>query len=492
MARKGDIAARGAERVGDIQAQGARQQGSLVGGTIASIGQSLAAIPAQQQKAKADALQLKGQQLQVDTLQRQADDLKALDAAYAQPGGRAAVLNALPGHLRPQVAAAFEASDKAHLESQKLRDEADKLSTESIADLGATVRDYGYDPKAAQLAISDFKLKYANDPQRLQQIKQVEARLHDDPTPETVKALVDPLIALSPKRREEAAKAAELAQKTKNEDQIRADTQTSAAETARHNAELERIAGLTAGRQDAAAAETARHNRATEAHAAATDDNAPNLSPEAIALTAKQFAMTGQLPPMGMGKQGAKVRTDIINAAAKEYAGLDLASQKAAYEGLKESQKKLEVQRQSVGAFESTAIKNLKVFLDAADKIPDTGMPFLNTPLRKLDERLLGDPKMSAYNTALRTVIPEFAKILSNPSLSGHLSDSARKEIEDVVQGGGATMKQLKAIASTLVTDAENRRSSLDEQIAGVQKLIAGPPAGTKPAAGNGDPLGIR
>lgn len=211
----------------------------------------------------------------------------------------------------------------------------------------------------------------------------------------------------------------------------------------------------------------------------AADDAVLTLTPEALALTAHQYAMTGQLPPMGMGKAGAAVRTAIINEAAKVYAGLDLPTQIAAFKANQASLSKMQQQRDAVGSFEETALKNLDVFLESAKKISDTGSPLLNKPLRGIDERLLGSAEMSAFNTARRTVIPEFAKILNNPTLSGQLSDSARHEVEQVISGD-ATLAQIIAAARVLKTDVHNRKQSLDDTIADIQKRIATPPGGKK------------
>ena len=223
------------------------------------------------------------------------------------------------------------------------------------------------------------------------------------------------------------------------------------------------------------------------------EDVAPNLTPEAKALVAKQFAMTGQLPPMGMGKAGAKVRTDIINAAAEAYKNLDLPSQQAAYKANQASLTVAQKQSDAVKGFEETALKNLDQFLSTAQKVVDTGSPLINKPLRGLSSQLLGSPEMAAYNAARLTVIPEFAKILSNPNLSGQLSDSARKEVEGLINGD-ATLAQAVSVAKVLKQDTSNRRTALDDQIKAIQARIAAPPGGSAPAATDNakDPLGIR
>ncbi len=242
-------------------------------------------------------------------------------------------------------------------------------------------------------------------------------------------------------------------------------------ETARHNRETERISALTEGRTEAAQRETARHNLAMEAQG----DAAPSLTPEALKLTAHQYAMTGQLPPMGMGKSGAAVRTNIINEAAKTYQNLDLPTQIAAYNANKESLKGLQKQRDSIGAFEQTAQKNIDVFLESAGKVVDTGSPLANALARQVTGSLVGSPDQAKYDAARQVAINEIAKITSNPTLSGQLSDTARKEVE-AFNPAGATLKQTVAVMRLLKRDMDNRTSALDQQIGDVQKRIATPP----------------
>lgn len=205
------------------------------------------------------------------------------------------------------------------------------------------------------------------------------------------------------------------------------------------------------------------------------DEPALDLTPEALTLTAHQYAMTGQLPPMGMGKQGAAVRTKIINEAAKAYAGLDLPTQVAAYNANKESLKKLQGQRDAIGAFENTAAKNIDTFLATAGKVVDTGSPLANTLVRQVSGKLLGSPDQAAFDAARQVAINEIAKIVSNPNLSGTLSDSARHEVE-AFNPQNATLAQSVAVMRLLKQDMQNRTGSLDEQIKDVQGRIATPP----------------
>lgn len=221
------------------------------------------------------------------------------------------------------------------------------------------------------------------------------------------------------------------------------------------------------------------------AKATADASAAAVLSPDAIEENARLYLKTGTMPTLGMKDPGNRAK--ILNRAAELAGGGggDVAANKADYKADAASLVKLQGQRDAVGAFEDTALKNLDQFLELAKKVPDTGSPALNRPLRAIDEQALGSADLAAYNAARRTVIPEFAKILSNPTLSGQLSDSARKEVEDVISGG-ATLAQTLSIANTLKTDAANRRTSYDDQLAKVRERIQ--KGGAKSNASNAAP----
>lgn len=219
--------------------------------------------------------------------------------------------------------------------------------------------------------------------------------------------------------------------------------------------------------RDRVLTEAERTNRANERLATAS-----TLSDDAIDQNARQYLQTGVMPVLGMKDPGNRAK--ILNRAAELDAGGNVAANKAGYKADTGSLSALQKQRDAVGAFESTALKNLDVFMDAAKAIPDTGSPALNKPLRALSEQGLGSAELAAYNAARRTVIPEFAKILANPGLSGQLSDSARKEVEEVLSGN-ATLAQTIAVANVLKRDAENRRTSYDDQLKTIRERIDRP-----------------
>lgn len=217
---------------------------------------------------------------------------------------------------------------------------------------------------------------------------------------------------------------------------------------------------------------------AQEREALTQGDAAVQLTPEAKKMTAYQFAMTGVLPPMGMGKAAARVRTDIINEASRLFDSLDLPSQVASYQANKKSLSNIVGTLDTLTSFESAGLKNLDLFTSQAKDLIDTGMPWLNTPVRMINEGMLGDPKQKSAFAASQTALREIARVTNDPKLSGVLSDDARKSVADLMGTKDATLPMIFAVANTLKMDMQNVRESLSDQKRAIEVRIATPPPG--------------
>jgi hypothetical protein len=219
------------------------------------------------------------------------------------------------------------------------------------------------------------------------------------------------------------------------------------------------------------------------------------LSPAGIDIAALNFRKTGQLPALGMGDK--VTRKQIIDRSATltpediarlEAGGVDVAANKAGFTADSTTLSKLQQQRSAIGAFEQTALKNIDLFLEQAKKIPDTGSPLLNTPVRFVSGQVMGAAEQAAYNAARQVAVNEIAKITSNPTLAGQLSDSARREVE-AFNPSNATLKQTMAVMRLLKQDMQNRTKALDAEMGTVRgRLSPGRQAPAKPTA---DPLGL-
>lgn len=208
------------------------------------------------------------------------------------------------------------------------------------------------------------------------------------------------------------------------------------------------------------------------------------LTDDDINREGRQLALTGESAQLGNGSAAVKAR---ILHAKNQFArdsGLspsDMAVAKAAYKGDAKSLAAMVTQRDQIGSFEQTAGKNLDLFLDAASKIPDTGIPWLNTPIRDLDAKVVGSANMAAVNAAREVANNEIAKVTSGGGLGGVLSDAARKEVQGY-NPQNATFAQTKAVAAILRKDMGNRMASFNSTIGDIEHRIANP-GGAQPAA---------
>lgn len=207
------------------------------------------------------------------------------------------------------------------------------------------------------------------------------------------------------------------------------------------------------------------------------------LSPDALDQVAELFSTTGQLPSLGQGPAGAAVRRQIVNRAAELHPDGNLAGNKANYKadsGSLASQQKI---LDNAESWERTGKANLDVLLGVAQKLKDTGSPWLNGPVRTFMEKGAGDPNQTAFKAAHATVVNEYAKILSGAQGSGSVTEGARHEAESMLPLD-ATFDQMAAAAKILDTDAGNRIGSARQQVATIRGRTSGQPVSAEaPAA---------
>lgn len=211
------------------------------------------------------------------------------------------------------------------------------------------------------------------------------------------------------------------------------------------------------------------------------DDVAVALSNSALDVAARRYLQDGTLPPMGMGKTASAARSKIINRAAEIDPQAAIAANKANYDATKSALTQLTKTSAAVEAFSRTAQANLEQFISAARKVRDSGSPWINRGLRSIDRNVLGKPEQSVYDAARQVALTEIARVVSNPSLAGVLSDSARQEMQAVLSGDATLAQTLKA-AELLMQDMKNRKQGLSTEIQTLQDQLKGTPQGESKA----------
>ena len=242
--------------------------------------------------------------------------------------------------------------------------------------------------------------------------------------------------------------------------------------------------------QSAAQEETARHNREMERLAGqritAGASAGSLLSDEGMDLAAQEYLNTGKLPS-GMGRGAAGTNARIISRSAElarangndaQAAALNRAAFKSAQTGLTALTK----QRTLVGAFERTALKNLEIAVDESSKVDRTGVPAINRWLLAGKKSLSGDVEVGRFNAALTSALNEYAKVLSGATGAAGISDAARKEAEELLSTAN-TPEQVTGIVEIMKREMANREAGFAEQEAQLKETMSGRPAvGVAPA----------
>lgn len=208
------------------------------------------------------------------------------------------------------------------------------------------------------------------------------------------------------------------------------------------------------------------------------------MTPQAFDQTAEKYFSTGQLPPIGRSPNAIAMNRDLMNRAAELHPDASLAANSAEFKANADSLKKLQTNFDQVQAFESTAEKNIDLLQETAKKIPDLGTRFANYPVRMITGSIVGTDSQAAFKTALNTAQTEAAKVLNSSNASGILSDSARHELQELVDGN-LPYSAMVASLNTLKQDMGNRRVAYQGQIDDIKGRLKG---AAQPSAGGGQP----
>lgn len=383
-----------------------------------------------------------------------------------------------PAHYLAVQKAIQEANDKAVAAKKSTAEAASAASQAAlhqqayIGHVADQLFQSDLNPALVNVALNDVVSHFPEWQGHADQLRQVAATQGKEALKSALQALVP---AGDTKSRADAANAAaELPGKTATsaiQTQVAAGTVNGLTpeqqQQAKDRAATNRIA---AGNLTVA---QAREKREADTAAKQASD-VTQLTPEGLDAAAMMFAKTGQLPALGMGDKGT--RKTIINRAAALMPGLDIASAKADYGANAASEKNVTQTLDTLTAFETTAGKNLDQFLTLAAKVPDTGVPWINSPIRRLNANVVGSANQAAFNAARDVALREIARVTNDPKLSGVLSDSARHEVAGL-SPDNATFAQITAVAKTLKQDMANVHSSLEDQRQAIRDRIkaAGP-----------------
>lgn len=210
----------------------------------------------------------------------------------------------------------------------------------------------------------------------------------------------------------------------------------------------------------------------------------PGLDGVALDRAAEVYHKSGDLPG-GYGGQAdreaiMKREAELYPPTADNKGGFDLAA-RAQLKADRSDLVKLTQQQSAINSYENTAIANGDVLVALANKTDKTHIPVIERWIRAGRKAIAGDTDVTNLDAQMKLFGAEVGRIVTNPSLTGVLSDSARKEGQAFAPEG-ASAKQIESLVGLLKGDFGRRKKSLEDEISTVRKRISDEPgANTSP-----------
>lgn len=198
------------------------------------------------------------------------------------------------------------------------------------------------------------------------------------------------------------------------------------------------------------------------------DTATDSFDPETVNFYAQQILAGTPMSSLsfGMGKAAAANRRQVMTqvahiAGAEGLSGRDQAIQLAHYKAGVANVTNLEKQLGAVEGNERAFEQNAQQVMEVSNRLPaQTGSRILNTPVQSY-LRQTNDPTVAAMDVAIKTAANEYARLVtSSPSGAGTLSDSARQEYQNIIEGN-FPLKQKLAALNQMRVDGRNRTNAL-------------------------------
>ncbi len=237
------------------------------------------------------------------------------------------------------------------------------------------------------------------------------------------------------------------------------------------NSQVEKVLGDVARYQESKRAHDQAHADRKEAKAGA----ASLMSPEAIDDAATQFRITGVIPSAFrdtnsramVQNRAAEQRREQGKTAEDELGGR--ADVKAAQSALTQVTKDLA----SIQPFKKMLDKNADIAVDLAQKVIATDARVANKSINWVRQNLTDNPDSAEFLAQMQIVSTEAARVLNNPRLVGQLTDSARHEMQEIVNGN-MPLDSLVRVIHRIQQDGANRVNAMKEEQADLRGVIGG------------------
>jgi hypothetical protein len=220
------------------------------------------------------------------------------------------------------------------------------------------------------------------------------------------------------------------------------------------------------------------------------------ISGDALELAAQGYLMDRKLPTnLGRGKQGAMNTIKIMERAAAlakesgmtaDETAINQITAKAKSGALAQNVKDLA----AIRPYNAMLEKNGDIAISLAEKAISTNAKLANRSINWLKQNASDNPDVAEFLAQARIFTTESARVLNNPRLVGQLTDSARHEMDGIINGD-MPLDSFTRVVRRLQSDGKNRVDAMVEESNLLQQSIRRPNAAgqsTAPAAAAGIP----
>jgi hypothetical protein len=196
-------------------------------------------------------------------------------------------------------------------------------------------------------------------------------------------------------------------------------------------------------------------------------DGTGGLTQASLDQAALSYALTGQMPSIGIGSTGAAAqkKNAIMARAAEMDAGGNIQANKSKLKTLTESlgvqQKYLDTMQRSIG----TVDDNLKLLEAAAGKVNSSNSPLINEWTNRAKSGVIGSGDLASYKAAIQTVRSEYSNILAR----GQGQTDATRAEAAVLIPDNITKEQLNQVIATLKAEGQNVVNNAQKQVNDIQ-----------------------
>jgi len=143
-----------------------------------------------------------------------------------------------------------------------------------------------------------------------------------------------------------------------------------------------------------------------------------------------------------------------------------LAGQHASYAAKKAALQSSEKAMNIIEGYSKIWTLNADNYEKSVQALPDTGIPYLNKPIREIDEKLLGSPVITAAKSYAIPTLREYVRLTgSSPNMTGPIHQTAIDDANKVLTNvDGATIDQINTAISAMRMDIQNAHTGLGEQ----------------------------